>query len=258
MMPISALLDNYNQHYQNGILDLSNKDIHAEDMQILGEFLKKHPEIKRLNLSNNDIYLPSLKKGQLQPLAKLAKIQTITHLDISNCNIENEDIAIACLDNKSIRYLNISGNRISKLSVYTLAQSETITHLDISNNDTLDNDAGIEEFILNKNQKIISLNINGCNVSQDLQKQLNDLIKTNKEPFIKKEMKKLKCYSRLYGQVLRGIKKSSYDVDRARFVAHKIFKLSANPTFFGDSEIEQSNKMDQIMQDFSDKPKIQN
>lgn len=111
-------------------------------LQKLYNYLERNTTVKRLKFSKA--------KHDYDGLAKvLEKNSTITHLDLSDCNIgrnELEKIAIALKINQNlkIKYLDLSYNKIDyksekglKILADFLISNSSITHLNLSGNENL-------------------------------------------------------------------------------------------------------------------------
>lgn len=143
------------------LLDLSFAGLNDDDMPAIVNFLKKNPEVSKLNLSGNEelsgkSFVPlasiaSLKEIDLSRNSKhcdndvcfgglnaqeaqaFAKSETIKSLDLTMHSIGNEG-AKAFAKNKSIQELNLRSNEIDDEGGSSVAQSENIQALDLSAN----------------------------------------------------------------------------------------------------------------------------
>lgn len=105
-------------------LDLYNKQITAQDIPSLLNFLNEHPEIRILDLTFNQI--------EADGAEMLASNTTLVSLNVCQNNIcDRGTIALAA--NKTLKSLNVSFNHIENEGAKALAAS-TIKNIDVSHN----------------------------------------------------------------------------------------------------------------------------
>ena len=94
------------QHILGDTLNLSRQNLTDSDVMEVVRFLYEHPEIKKLNLSLNNI-------GD-QGLADFSeRNQTIIMADFTGNNIGDQGVALFAYKNRTIIQVDFSHNRIS-------------------------------------------------------------------------------------------------------------------------------------------------
>jgi Leucine Rich repeat len=159
-------------------LDLSNMNLTDEYISSLCEYLKSHPEITSLDISDNyigdggakilasntTITTLSIDFNEIDVMSAkaLANNRVITSLSIIGNDIGDEG-AMAFAENQTLISLQAAGNSIFNEGAKALARNTSLVFLDISGNRI--GSEGIKSF--SKNKHIISLDLTSNDIFDD-------------------------------------------------------------------------------------------
>ena len=108
---VNRLEDYYEVNFSSDAIDLEDKNITDEDVQIIGELLKTNNTIKKLDLHDNNITdVQSIGEG-------LKTNNTLTRLDLDNNNITDDSGIQSIIDvlktNNTLKTLYLRNNQLS-------------------------------------------------------------------------------------------------------------------------------------------------
>ncbi len=155
------------KHVNETVLDLSDCDLHDDDLVPIQAYLDAHPSITTLDISRNHRLFSNANAGVL------SKNTTLKEIDAnSTMYYASTDRVLNGLSKiPSLTTLNIEDNNLTDYALVMLNTKNTsLTHLDISNNKNI-TEAGLAAFI-ESNSGYISLNLAGLPASNSMLKSL--------------------------------------------------------------------------------------
>lgn len=145
---------NFASHVKDHALNLNDSRITDKEVPALVEFLKHHPEIKKVNLTRNAVGVSGV--------ALLAKVATLTELNLSYNTDVGPDGAAALAKNTTLKRLFLNGCHIGNAGAIALHYNTTLVTVGLSGNQIDHTGAAY----LARNVRWKSLDLSGNNVGK--------------------------------------------------------------------------------------------
>jgi hypothetical protein len=148
------------KHVNGAVLDLSDCDLHDDDLALVQGYLGAHPTITTLDISRNHRLFSNANADVL------SKNTTLNEIDANSTMyyVSTDKVLNGLSKIPSLTTLNIEDNNLTDYALVMLNTKNTnLTHLDISNNKNI-TEAGLAAFI-ESNSGYRSLNLTGLPAS---------------------------------------------------------------------------------------------
>lgn len=162
-----SLLKKISNKYEKNYINIEDC-IHQKDREKFFNALQFNKHIKKIKFTYNEMDEKDTKL--LVHCLQLRQIEV--EVNLAHNYIKDEGMEEIALCNSFIRSLNISDNQITEFGVEKLATTQ-LRKLNISNN--LIRDEGLASISNNKNDKLVELNISGCQIREIPAQLLTDM-----------------------------------------------------------------------------------
>ncbi len=157
------------------VLDLSNKEINPNDLEMILKIMESNTHITTLNVSNNDIgnhgaeLLASANctfttliasSCKFTSIESLAKTNRLISLNLADNEIVTSDISLLA-ESLTLTSLSLAGNDLSDRDAIELAKSKSITSMILSHNTISDSGA----IALSKSHSLVEVNLSENNIT---------------------------------------------------------------------------------------------